>query len=220
LGGKLLQDITESSVQAESDYQADSRAESPSGEGQRLADSSRNGLSSALVGVGAAHQAGDGGLQAGTQVRSVEVDEDDEDDELPPKYSNGLRSGEQRVEEGMDIEDSDPGIGMQSHPFSYSSQPAWSFDRATDGTHSQTAAPPGSYYDDDEEGLFDDDDGASNKAVGGGDVSDSDLRLGDDSTGFPSMIVDDVPPASDNDDEELPVVELRVNEDERIVSDD
>jgi ubiquitin carboxyl-terminal hydrolase 4/11/15 len=151
-------------------------------------------------------------------VRSVEVDEDD-DGELPPKYSNGLQSGEQRVE-GMDIEDSDPGIGMQSNPLSFSNQPAWSFDRATDiHSHSQTAVPPGSYYDDNEESLFDDDDDASNKAVGGGDLSDSELHLGEDNTDFTSMIVDDVPPGSDIEDEELPVVELCVNEDERIVSD-
>jgi ubiquitin carboxyl-terminal hydrolase 4/11/15 len=158
-------------------------------------------------------------------VRSVEADEDDDD--MPPQYSNGLLSGEQSLGqtnrvEGMDIEDIDPSGDVQSTPFSYVNEPAWSFDRATDahGPSQMTAAPPGSYYDDDDEGLFDyDDDADSNKAVGGGDLSDSELPLADESGEYPPMILDDVPPASEDEDEELPVVELRVNEDDRIVSD-
>ncbi|KAL1964943.1 hypothetical protein VTN77DRAFT_6296 [Rasamsonia byssochlamydoides] len=243
LGGKLLQDIAESSVRGanDSDSQTDSRAESPAGEGRRLGDSSRNGSSSALTGVGAAHQAGDGGLRTVTRVRNVagdddedDDDDDDDDDEMPPpKYSNGLQSGEKSLGrthrlEGMDSEDLDPSSGgMQSNnPLSYVNEPAWSFDRATDAhgpSQMAAAAPPGSYYDEDDEGgLFDDDEDAdvdSNKAVGGDDVSDSELPLADETGDYPPMILDDVPPVSDDEDEELPVVELRVNEEDRIVSD-
>ncbi|KAL2002392.1 hypothetical protein VTN02DRAFT_60 [Thermoascus thermophilus] len=104
LGGKILEEITESSTRAaaDSDSQADSRGQSPSGEGRRLGGSSRNGSSSALAGVGAAHQAGVGGLRAVTQVRSV--DEDDDDD-MPPEYSNGLPSGEQSLGHTNRLED-------------------------------------------------------------------------------------------------------------------
>lgn len=235
LGGKILEEITESSTRAaaDSDSQAESRGESPSGEGRRLGGSSRNGSSSALAGVGAAHQAGDGGLRAVTQVRSVE----DDDDDMPPEYSNGLPSGEQSLGhsnrlEGMDIEDEEFGGGMHPTPLRFpSAEPPWSFDRATDAHGpSQMTAPPGSSYDGEDEDLFDDD--ASNKAVGGGDLSDSDIRLAaltdspDEqgapcpSTPFDDTPIQDIPPPLDvDDDNELPVVELRVNEEDRIVSD-
>ncbi|CRG83397.1 ubiquitin carboxyl-terminal hydrolase 4/11/15 [Talaromyces islandicus] len=115
LGGKELQEITESSVRADSDEQEqDSRAGSPLGEGRRLVDSSRNGSTSALGGVAAAHQAGDGGLRAGPRVKSVEVEASDED-ELPA------------YEQRMDIEPSSPAGGFPHDP------PAWSFDRLSEG---------------------------------------------------------------------------------------
>jgi hypothetical protein len=119
LGGRVLEEIVESATRStvpDSDSQTDSRAPSPSGEGRRLGGSSRNGSSSALAGVGAAHQAGDGGLRTVTQVRSVEVDDD-----MPPEYSNGLPSGEQSLEhanrlEGMDFEDEYFGGDMRPNP--------------------------------------------------------------------------------------------------------
>jgi len=209
----------------DSDSQVDSRAESPAGEGQRLGDSSRNGSSSALVGVGAVHQAGNGGLQTVTRVRSVgENDDDDDDDDLPPEYSNRLQSGEQSLghAEGMDLEDSEYGSGIKPSPLRFANEPMWSFDRASDiaGHTQSTAARAGSYYDEDEEDLFDDD--ASNKAVGG-DLSDSDTRMPtvDDTSKYPHFTVmnplsgDGMAPPDGEDDNDLPVVELRVNEEDK-----
>jgi hypothetical protein len=93
-----------------------------------------------------------------------------------------------------------------------------------------TAAPPGSYYDGEDEDLFDDD--ASNKAVGGGDLSDSDTRLaalGDSSEGqggpftdtsFDDSSIQNIPPPLDVDDnDDLPVIELRVDDEDKIVPD-
>ncbi|OKL63316.1 hypothetical protein UA08_01805 [Talaromyces atroroseus] len=198
LGGKLLQEITEASTRADSeDNQDDSRTGSPSGEGRRLVDSSRNGSTSALAAVGAVHQAGDGGLPAGLQVRSVEVDSSGgEDNELPPyqKYNHHHHQQQQQAK------------------FSLTDRPAWSFDNIS--------GPPVS----DDDGLFDDDDdddNDSNKAVGGGDMSDLEQHFGGEAgdggrTNFHS-ITEDTGAASDGD-EDLPVVELRVNEDDRLIS--
>lgn len=88
-------------------------------------------------------------------------------------------------------------------------QPAWSFDNLT-----------GPVVSDDDDGLFDDDDdNDSNKAVGGGDMSDLEQHFngdaGDENTKFHSVI-DDIGTVSDGD-EDLPVVELRVNEDDGVV---
>ncbi|KAJ9369323.1 hypothetical protein DTO282E5_5985 [Paecilomyces variotii] len=237
LGGKVLEEIVESATRGgatDSDSQTDSRAPSPSGEDRRLGGSSRNGSSSALAGVGAAHQAGDGGSQAVTQVRSVEADDDDD---MPPGYFNGLPSGEQGLEhadrlEGMDLEDEYFGGEMRPNPLNFPTEPLWSFDRASDahGPSQMTAAPPGSYFDGEDEDLFDDD--ASNKAVGGGDLSDSDIRLaalGDSSEGpgasytdttFEDSSIQNIPPPLDaDDDDDLPVIELRVDEEDKIVPD-
>ena len=63
--------------------QSTSRNVSPTGEGRRLDDSSRNGLSSALHGVGAAHQAGGGG-DGQTRTRTGV------DDDLPSYSVGGL----------------------------------------------------------------------------------------------------------------------------------
>lgn len=225
LGGKILQDITESSVRelGDSESQIDSRAESPAGEGQRLGGSSRNGSSSALVGVGAVHQAGDGGLQPVTRVRSV-GENDEEDDDLPPEYSNRLRSGERSLEhaEGMDLEDPEYISGIRPSPLRFANESMWSFDRASDTPEltQSTGVPRRSYYEEDEDDAFDDDD--SNRAVGG-DLSDSDARMPslDDTSKYPHFTVmnpltGDGPAASDEEDNnDLPVVELRVNEEEK-----
>lgn len=175
LGGKELQEITENSVQADSDEQEDGSG-FPSGEGRRLVDSSRNGSTSALAGVGATHQAGDGGLRAGPRVKSVEVEgsDEEEEEELPP------------YEQRMDLESSN----FPHDP------PAWSFDRLSEGGGND----------------FDDNDSdSSNKAVGGGDLSDLEQFVEGDNnntttTNFHSVTADE--------DEDLPVVELRVGDNE------
>ncbi|KAE8147670.1 hypothetical protein BDV25DRAFT_159842 [Aspergillus avenaceus] len=229
LGGKILEDITESSTRpaSEAGSPSESRGQSPSGDGRRLGGSSRNGSSSALTGAGAAHQQGDGGSRTGTQAKNG-------DDASPPGYTNSPTSGEKRIGkekqlEGMSFDEVEFGDGAQSDPFRFPSPPSWSFSRVPDahGPSQMTTALPGSISDD--EDLLDDD--ASNKAVGGGDFSDSDLRLASlaDSPGGHGLVypgspmdetpIQDIPPPleGDDDDDELPVVELRVNDDDRIM---
>ncbi|KAK1140585.1 hypothetical protein N8T08_010222 [Aspergillus melleus] len=242
LGGKILEDITESSTRppSESDSASESRGQSPSGDGRRLGGSSLNGSSSVSTGAGAGRQ-GDGGLQVGTPGKNRGGDES------PPEYAINPTRGEKSLGsndknnrlEGMNIEDDEEsGDGELSNPFGFPSPPSWSFNRVHQAhgpsSSQMTTALPGSTFDDDDDLL--DDDTASNKAVGGGDMSDSDLRLAalTDSPGpgaaYPGTPIEesafqDIPPLleadndDDDDDDELPVVELRVNDEDRIVSD-
>ncbi|KAL4777333.1 hypothetical protein BDW60DRAFT_172616 [Aspergillus nidulans var. acristatus] len=225
LGGKILEEITESSTRpaSESDSQ-ESRGPSPSGEGRRLGGSSRNGSSSALAGVGAAHQLGDGGLRIGAKSS---------EDANPPEYSNSPSYGERSLGgTGMDTmtyEDDDYGSGLGNNDtFRLSNpSPSWSFSRVTDAHHglSQMTELPGSLSDKDD----DDDDDDSNKAVGGGDMSDSDLRLASLTDSpfqgpvYPGTPLDETAPTlttefpqHDADEDDLPVVELHVGEEERL----
>lgn len=236
LGGKTLHDITASFRRAIDDpeSQANSRAQSPSGEGRRLGGSSRNGSSSALAGVGAAHQAGVGGLRtAGTQAKN------EDSRSSPPDYSQAANR-----QEGMLFDDEDDEIGggvPTNNPLRTVNEPSWSFGQITEahGPSQMTAAAPHRglgprFIDDDEESI---DDAASNQAVGGDDMSDSELQVGsllDDSVGGEGVAlpgtpkeedqeatpIQDVPPPLEADEEdELPVVELRVPDEDRIVSD-
>ncbi|KAL4920100.1 hypothetical protein BDW62DRAFT_177609 [Aspergillus aurantiobrunneus] len=219
LGGKILEEITESSTRpvSESDSQGESRGPSPSGEGRRLGGSSHNGSSSALAGVGAAHQLGDGGLRIGPQKSR--------DEDNPPEYSDSPAYGERSIGgTGMNYHD-DYGSGALGNPFRVSNPPSWSFNRVTDAHGlSQMTELPGSLSDND---LLDDDDGDSNKAVGGDDISDSDMRMASltDSPPFQGPVFPGTPleestltelPQPDADDDELPVVELHVGEEERL----
>ncbi|KAL3471949.1 hypothetical protein BJX99DRAFT_13959 [Aspergillus californicus] len=218
LGGKVLQEIAESSTRPASESDGDdSRAPSPSGEGRRLGGSSRNGSSSALAGVGAAHQLGDGGLRIRTQTKTSR------DEDNPPNYSNNPADGERSLDnnrqQGMNYDEDDYLNG--DNAFRAPSPNLWSFNRVTDthGLSQMTTELPGSFSDDD---ILDDD--ASNKAVGGGDISDSDYRLGSlmDSppmqgpvypgTPMEESTMADLPQLDDEDD--LPVVELHVGDDE------
>ncbi|KAL4785395.1 hypothetical protein BJX76DRAFT_347041 [Aspergillus varians] len=221
LGGPVLQEVTESSTRpgsSQSDHsQGESRPPSLSGEGRRLGGSSRNGSSSALAGVGAAHQSGDGGLRIGTQKSR--------DEDNPPEYSNSPSYGERSINAtGMNYDEDDFGSGALANPFRISNPPSWSFNRVTDAHGlSQMTELPGSLSDDD----LPDDDGDSNKAVGGGDISDSDLRMASlaDSPPFQGPVFPGTPqedstltefPPPDADDNDLPVVELHVGEEERL----
>ncbi|KAB8238114.1 putative ubiquitin-specific protease UBP12 [Aspergillus alliaceus] len=229
LGGKILEEITESSTRpaSEAGSPSESRGQSPSGDGRRLGGSSPNGSSSVLTGVGAAHQAGNGGSQTGTQAKNG-------NEAAPPEYTSDPTSGEKSIDkeerlEGMSFDEVEFGDGAQSDPFHFPSPPSWSFNRVPDahGLSQMTTAMRGSISDDDD--LLDDD--ASNKAVGGGDFSDSDLRLASlaDSprghggaypgTPMEETPIQDIPPPleADDDEDELPVVELRVNDEDRIV---
>ncbi|PGH15185.1 hypothetical protein AJ79_02550 [Helicocarpus griseus UAMH5409] len=227
LGGEYLARVTEEANNpglADSDSQSDSGAPSPSGEGRRLGGSSRNGSSSALTGAGATHQAGDGGLRGGIQAK-------DNDDDLPEYSEHAHGYGAQYPIGDMDLEDEgyDDSIGTG---INFSNHPSWSFDRAA-----LLSAPANSDYGDD--GDEDADDDASNKAVGGGDVSDTDSGLapltdfqegdrdqehnGDyssrmdfDDADADSMPLQKIPQPADtaDDDDDMPVVELRVPDEE------
>jgi len=160
LGGPFFEQLVNAAQNPSSDSHDASRTESPAGEGKRLDDSSRNGSSSALRGVGAIHQAGGGGLTEGTAERRTGVD-----DELP-----GYEGPQPGMLESMELEE-DEGIGGIHGPFAatpYRSTPNWSFDNLTNADqemHGMTqviAAPPGSDQDPDED-LFDD--GVSAKAA-------------------------------------------------------
>lgn len=224
LGGKILEQITESSMRSMTASESESEWESssPSGDAKRLGGSSRNGSSSALTGVGAAHRAGDGGLQTGAENNE---DESSSGDDI---FSTSRQ-------EGMNMDnDYGLGAGALTDPLHFShDQDMWSFDRLPNAHHQSsqvTAAPPASISDGEPGGdLFEDD--ASNRAVDGGESSDPDLRLAsltDGAGDFASTTtpmdtsdqVQDIPPPLDADDsEDLDVVELKVNdEDEKMHS--
>ena len=199
------------------------------GEGRRLGGSSLNGSSSGSTG-------GIGGFQAETQPKSRV-----KNDDLPPEYSRNQSSGELSLDkasgqqEGMDMDETGTETNHQNNPLRFSSGSSWSFDRNTD-THAplqMTTTTTATHSDGDgDEDLFED--VASDKADGGGDVSDSDANLavlGADSPVGQSgedqrmMSVEDPPiqdippPLNTDDDDDLPVVELRVNDEEKIISD-
>jgi len=165
LGGPFFEQLVSNINDVPSESQPTSRAASPSGEGKRLDDSSRNGSSSALRGVGAAHQAGGGGLADGRMRTGV-------DDELPAYESIDPRRLQADTLEGMELDDE--GIGMepsvengpwpQNHydqPQVQYIHPQWSFNVIG---HDEINAPPGSK-------------GSSVKA--GGSISDSSDRMAD-----------------------------------------
>lgn len=171
LGGPFIKQLFDKAAGADNGSQPTSRATSPAGEGKRLDDSSRNGLSSALHGVGAAHQAGGGGSMDGTIVST----RTGVDDDLPAYSISDPRStidpkdlhGEDTLE-SLENQEDDEGIGGMpvihgAFPHSpYGHEPNWSFGNA--GSHSRPSAPPASEGGGEDEDLWND--VASNKAVG------------------------------------------------------
>ncbi|KAI4162188.1 MAG: hypothetical protein LQ342_004208 [Letrouitia transgressa] len=155
LGGPFFEPIIRAGEETTaSGSQPTSRAGSPSGEGKRLDESSRNGLSGALRGVGAAHQAGGGGLEDGAAQRRTGVD-----DELPSYTTLDMDGKDTQLT--TDVDEGYADISGHLH----SIRPQWSFNGINQDEdnldHVQTIrAPPGS--DDGDEGLFD---GDSNKAA-------------------------------------------------------
>ena len=100
----------------------------------------------------------------------------------------------------MDI---DEGFGEGSHPPAYT--PGWGFDRLDMKDSSQTVAPPSSFTNEQEEDLFADED-ASTRAEGLGRSTPGNLSDDDDRIHF---IREEAPaPLSEDEDDELPVVEL------------
>ncbi|KAL8990894.1 MAG: hypothetical protein Q9177_000548 [Variospora cf. flavescens] len=126
LGGPFFESIMSGTEDSAADSQPTSRNASPTGEGKRLDDSSRIGLSSALHGVGAAHQAGGGG--DGATARRTGVDDD-----LPGYSGRELDGVHESTLETMDLDHGDEGIADIYAPLEqYVSggpqlRPSWSF---------------------------------------------------------------------------------------------
>ena len=201
--------------------QSVSRTESPAGEGRRLGDSSRNGSSSALQGVGAAHQAGSGGLAGGMTARSAA---DGDDVELPGYSSSFAVTQPLETLESMDMDEADEGIGGMQGSYGPLSPPSWSFNHLDGGTIDDTQgpilkihAPPTS----DDEDLFDD---ASNKAISSAGSVDNEQRLltdfaedegttesGDDVSGEQGeQLVQSVRPSMEDEEDREEVAEVHV----------
>lgn len=149
-----------------SEFQPTSRAPSQAGEGKRLDDSSRNGSSSALRGVGAAHQAGGGGSEAeGVMIGPMRTGVDDD---LPAYSENDPQAPMSTLDpRGLNMEldmDEDEGISMAPGPLNYvSPRSDWSFDRLNDGENDQITVAP--HTSDNDEDLFAGDN-SSTKAAG------------------------------------------------------
>ena len=140
LGGPFFEHLFSSTSEAPSDSQPGSRSQSPSGEGKRLdGASSRNGSSSALRGVGAAHQPGGGGL-AGQGMLAGKMRTGIDDD--LPAYS--AHDPQRHVHTGVGL-DEDEGVGDMEDTVAtaeyapiFADTPNWSF-----GTAHQNSPDPG-----------------------------------------------------------------------------
>ena len=137
-----------------------SRGPSPSpvvGEGRRLDDSSRNGLSSASRGAGAGHQTGGGGLAGQAAMRTT-----NDDEELPPYSTVDLKDiSHTQTLEGMDVdEDEAIGMGVEDQPRTRSfGDPVWSFNQLNEhedehlGTRVVHLPPPNSDAEEDRDSV-------------------------------------------------------------------
>ena len=186
LGGRFFEEKLQAvygTPSTEAPSQSTSRTSSPAGEGKRLDGFSHNGSSSALQGVGAAHQVGGGGLADGMLMGPTTGNEDRD----PPQYSRPLPEGEQTLEtiESMEVDGSNgENRQLRGHRLSEANNASWDFGRLLENANSDadadgsdngdtihhlssTKAPPGSEGDVDED-LFD---GASTKAISSTGVS-------------------------------------------------
>ncbi|KAL8939442.1 MAG: hypothetical protein Q9216_003348 [Gyalolechia sp. 2 TL-2023] len=157
LGGPFFEPIMSGTEDATADSQPTSRNASPTGEGKRLDDSSRIGSSSALRGVGAAHQTGGGG--DGLTARRTGVDDD-----LPGYPGQEVDGTHEPTLETMDL---DEGIGDIYEPLNHfvpnGLQQSWSFSRVPNGSEQlHVGRAPAASEDGSEENLFD---GDSTKAA-------------------------------------------------------
>ncbi|KAL9029141.1 MAG: hypothetical protein Q9196_002587 [Gyalolechia fulgens] len=156
-GGPFFEPIMSGTEDATADSQPPSRNASPTGEGKRLDDSSRIGSSSALRGVGAAHQTGGGG--DGLIARRTGVDDD-----LPGYPGQALDGTQEPTLETMDL---DEGIGDIYEPLNHfvpaGLHQSWSFSQVPNGSEQlQVVRAPAASEDGSEENLFD---GDSTKAA-------------------------------------------------------
>ena len=209
-----------------SESQPTSRATSQAGEGKRLDDFSRNGSSSALRGVGAAHQAGGGssaveGVMIGPTRTGI-------DDHLPA-YSENDPITSTLDPRGLNMEpelDDDEGISMAQGPPTYvSPRSDWSFDRLNYGESEQITAAP--HTSDNDEDLFAGDNSstkAANSSFSNGDgdrmldfPADEGTIMGPFGTPPEDEIPLDVPLMQDHDEE--PVAEVMITENDEFKMD-
>ncbi|KAL9001471.1 MAG: hypothetical protein Q9169_000046 [Polycauliona sp. 2 TL-2023] len=152
LGGPFFESLMSGAEESAGGSQPTSDTASPAGEGKRLDGSSRNGSSSALHGVGAAHQTGGGG--DGVTVKRTGVD-----DELPSYPGNG---SQEATLESMDVDEGIAGIYAPLNPVSpYGStgiHQSWSFSRLENHeSEFQVVRAPAASENNSDEGLFDGD---------------------------------------------------------------
>ncbi|KAL8833514.1 MAG: hypothetical protein Q9170_004231 [Blastenia crenularia] len=147
LGGPFFERIINDTEDSPSESQPTSRNGSPTGEGQRLDGSSRIGSSSALRGVGAAHQAGGGG--DGLIATRTGVDDD------LPGYSGDQYDG--LHEPTLETMDLDEGLGDIYAPLDHyvgnSLRPSWSFGQLPNEERLQVVRAPAA-SEDGSENLF------------------------------------------------------------------
>ncbi|KAI4277527.1 MAG: hypothetical protein LQ337_001699 [Flavoplaca oasis] len=157
LGGPFFESLMNGAEESGVDSQPTSDTASPAGEGKRLDGSSRNGSSSALRGVGVAHQAGGGG--DGLTAKRTGID-----DELPSYPGKDIQ---ETTLESMDLDEGIADIYAPLNPGSlYGSggiHQSWSFSHLenNEGRFQVVRAPAASENNSDE-GLFE---GVSTKAA-------------------------------------------------------
>ncbi|KAJ5742414.1 uncharacterized protein N7511_011433 [Penicillium nucicola] len=218
LGNEELQELVESYKSPSADAGDSSDSQSPSGDG--LGASSRNGSSSVLAAAGVTPQAGNGGLRA-SNVGTEENDDDEysTDDDSDTGFENGESEGMTLTNNEDESDHEDEGVPPQD-PFSIFKEPSWSFDQLTEAHDMPQMTPLNASHEDD--GLFNDND----STVAVGDEMDVDTRLHDleDSisagptpkTGASFEDVSNL--MEDESSDELPVVELRVGDEDKMIS--
>ncbi|KAL8682568.1 MAG: hypothetical protein Q9186_001421 [Xanthomendoza sp. 1 TL-2023] len=153
LGGPFFEPTMSGAEESVADSQPTSKTASPTGEGKRLDGSSRNGSSSALRGVGAAHQAGGGG--DGRMAMRTGVDDD------LPGYSGN--EGHESTLESMDLDEGIAGIYEPLRQFgSGGMHQSWSFSQLRNESEDVQAVRAPAASENGSENLFD---GESTKAA-------------------------------------------------------
>lgn len=187
-----------------------SREPSPSGagEGRRLGDSSRSGLSG-LSAAGPVHQAGVGGLASLTPSQEASVDD------ANPSMSMSMKTSDPVFDEGI-------GNDVVEGPPAWSEAPGWGFDLINSGppNNSDNDEVFGSGSQDStrvEGGIasrrdsFDDEPMFSDHITAADD--DTRMRGVRESAPPPDVQVTTTPIEADDEDDELPVTELRPGDD-------
>ncbi|CAO1603348.1 hypothetical protein XANCAGTX0491_006936 [Xanthoria calcicola] len=221
LGGSFFESIMSGAEESAADSQPTSDTASPAGEGKRLDGSSRNGSSSALRGVGVAHQAGGGG--DGPTVKRTGVD-----DELPSYPGTDAQEG---TLESMDLDEGIADIYAPLNPSSpYGSggiHQSWSFSHLeNDESQFQVVRAPAVSENNSDENLFDEGDSTKAATSPSSEVGDRLADFADDegttSGPFGPTIRGDTPLQVEPPllhDEDVPVVEVTLPEGDSMFKD-